>query len=114
MKTYRHRAQGKIRSVDASNGVTIAALEKLGWEEVTAQDIRDEPSLSVTYETVTEARQPAEPPALPKLTTPVPPGPTRDTSEPVTSEDAVEEEPHTSGAAGITREDAKPLTGGKK
>lgn len=79
-KTYRHPETFAIKTVDGKNDVQVAALEKLGYVEITAADIKGEESISVTYEQVTKADAPTEPPALPKLTTPVLPGPTRDTS----------------------------------
>ncbi len=80
MKTYQHPDTKEIRTVDEKNDVQIAALEKLGYVAITGKDITDEPELTVTYETVTDKHTPPEPPALPKLTTPVPNAPTRDTS----------------------------------
>ena len=94
---YKHPVTKEFRQADPSNAIQIAALEKLGYEKVTAEDITNESSLSVVYETVTPAHQPAEPPALPKLTKPIPPGPTRDPG-------ALRQQ--TPGA--ITREDVEP------
>lgn len=95
-KTYRHPETRDIKTVDGKNEVQEAALKKLGYVEITAQDIENEPGLSVTYQQVTRAQVPVEPPPLPHLTTPVPPGPTRDTSAPA---------PATPGA--ITRDDVE-------
>jgi hypothetical protein len=78
MKVYRQPNGSRIKKVEDGNDIKIAALEKLGWEEITAEDIEGEDSLSVTYENVTPARAPQEPPAVPKLNKTVPPGPTRD------------------------------------
>lgn len=80
MKTYRHPVTGAIKTVNDGTDVREAALKKLGYVEITAEDIENEHGLSVTYEQVSKATQPAEPPALPKLTKPVPPVATRDTS----------------------------------
>lgn len=80
MKTYRHPDTKEIRTVADDADVQIAALEKLGYVAITGEDIASEPSLSVTYQTVSKATVPAEPPALPHLATPIPPGPTKDTS----------------------------------
>lgn len=87
MKTYQHPDTKEIRTVDEKNDVQTAALEKLGYVAITGKDITDAPSLSVTYEPVSKPTEPATPPALPKLTTPIPPGPTRDTS-PTAPQDA--------------------------
>lgn len=94
--TYRHPDTKEIRVVDSEADVQIAALTKLGYVAITGEDIAGEPSLSVTYEQVSKATQPTEPPALPKLTVPIPPGPTRDPESPKSP---------TPGA--ITREDVK-------
>jgi hypothetical protein len=67
MKVYRQPNGSRIKKVEDGNDIKIAALEKLGWEEITADDIEGEDSLSVTYENVTPARAPQEPPAVPKL-----------------------------------------------
>lgn len=80
MKTYRHPVTMAIKTVDGKESVREAALIKLGYVVITAETIENEPPLSVTYEQVASADVPAEPPALPKLTKPVPPVATRDTS----------------------------------
>lgn len=103
MKTYRHPTTKDIKPVANDASVQIAALKKLGYVEITGKDIEDEEGLTVTYEQVSRATQPAEPPALPKLTTPVPPGPTRDPSA-----------PQQASAKAITREDVEPLGKGDK
>lgn len=103
MKTYRHPETKEVRTVADDADVQRAALEKLGYVVITAKDITNDPSLSVTYETVTNPHTPPAPPALPKLTKPVPPGPTRDPNDP---------KPATPGA--ITREDVAPLADDKK
>lgn len=103
MKTYRHPETKDIKTVK-DNDVQEAALKKLGYVEISAKDIEDDAGLSVTYQTVTQARVPQEPPALPHLSVPVPPGPTRDTSVPAQP---------ASATPGITREDAQPLSGKK-
>lgn len=100
MKTYQHPDTKEIRTVDDKADVQIAALEKLGYVAITGKDIANEETLSVTYEQVTKATEPTEPPALPKLTVPVPPGPTRDPDAPKQA---------TPGA--ITRDDVAPLKG---
>jgi hypothetical protein len=97
LKTYQHPDTKEIRTVDEKNDVQVAALEKLGYKAITAEDITGEPSLSVTYETVTDKQESPEPPALPKLTTPIAPGPTRDPGAPKQA---------TPGA--VTREDVEP------
>lgn len=78
--TYRHPDTKDIKQVDPSNDVQIAAVEKLGYVKITGKDITNDPVLTVTHEQVTNATPAVEPPALPKLTKPIPPGPTRDTS----------------------------------
>lgn len=79
VKMYRHPDTGEIKQADPSNDVQAAALKKLGYVEFTAKDV-EEAGLSVVYEQVSKAAVPTEPPALPKLATPVQPGPTKDTS----------------------------------
>jgi hypothetical protein len=103
MKTFQHPNTKEIRTANNDESVKIAALKKLGYVEITGDDITNEPSLGVTYEPVAKATQPAEPPALPKLTKPVPPAPTRDPGAPKQA----------SGKA-ITREDVAPLSDDKK
>lgn len=83
MKTFQHPETKAIRTVPNDADIQIAALKKLGYVAITAKDIENDPRLSVTYEQVTSAKQPIEPPALPRLTTPVPNAPTRDTDTPV-------------------------------
>lgn len=109
-KTYRHPGGSRIREVDSSDSIKIAALEKLGWKEITGEDITNDPKLTVVYEKVTPATAAVEPPALPRLVKPVPSAPTRETdaaaqvtSGAITSEDV---EP-------LKSEDVQPLTGGK-
>lgn len=97
MKVYRHPETLDIKQVDERNDVQVAAVKKLGYLPITGEDIEKEDKLSVTYEPVAKATKPTEPAALPRLTKPVPPGPTRDTSTPP---------PATPGA--ITREDVAP------
>lgn len=104
MKTYRHPETKEIRTTADDAAVQIAALEKLGYVEIKAEDIANEPGLSVVYEQVTPAKPPVEPPALPHLANPVLPGPTRDPAAP-----AVPAAP----AAPITSEDTEPAPKGK-
>lgn len=80
VKLYRHPDTGEIKQADPSNDTQAAALKKLGFVEFSAEDIENDAGLGVTYEQVTKATPAIEPPALPKLTTPIQPGPTRDTS----------------------------------
>lgn len=101
-KTYRNPKTNAIRVVDEKNEVQEAALLKLGWVEISGDDIANAPSLSVVYEKVQPATPPVEPPALPRLVTPVPSAPTRETDAP----------PQATPEA-ITGESAQPLTGGK-
>lgn len=101
-KTYRNPATRAIRIVDEKNEVQIAALEKLGWVEISGEDIANDPKLAVVYEKVTPATPAVEPPALPRLVTPVPPIPTQATDAPIAATPAA-----------ITREDAQPLSKGK-
>lgn len=103
IKTFRHPDTGQIRKLNDEDKLRIAALEKLGYEEFTAEDL-DEVGLSVTYEPVAKATQPKEPPALPRLTKPIPPVPTRDTSVPQQEK----------SVPGITRKDVQPLSKGDK
>jgi hypothetical protein len=103
IKTFRHRETGQIRKLNDEDKLRIAALEKLGYEEFTKKDL-DEVGLAVTYEQVSRADVPKEPPALPKLSKPIPPGPTRDLSVPQQEK----------SAPGITREDVQPLSKGDK
>lgn len=93
-KTYRDPQTGKIRTV--SNDVQMAALKKLGYVEITAKDIEGEEELSVIYEPVSKGTPAIEPPALPRLTKDIPPGPTRDPNDPASST------PHA-----VTREDVE-------
>ncbi len=99
IKAFRHPDTGSIKKVNDEDKLRIAALEKLGFVEFTEKDL-DEVGLTVTYEQVTPATAPKEPPALPKLTTPIAPGPTRDTSPTA---------PPTATPGVITREDVEPL-----
>lgn len=96
IKTYQHPETKEIRTPDPDNPVQIAALKKLGYVEITAKDIEGEEELEVTYEPVSKGTPATDPPALPKLTKAIPPGPTRDPND---------LKPATPGA--ITREDVK-------
>lgn len=82
VKLYRHPDSGEIKQADPSNDTQAAALKKLGFVEFTAEDIEGDAGLGVTFEQVTKATPAVEPPALPKLTKPIPPGPTRDPDAP--------------------------------
>lgn len=78
--TYKHPVTGAMRKFDDSDSVRLAAVEKLGFEKWTAADVKGEEALGVTFEPVAQGTPASDPPALPKLTKPIPPGPTRDTS----------------------------------
>ena len=96
---YRHPETKDIKQADPSNDVQLAALKKLGYEKWTGEDVANDPGLEVTYGQVTRADAPKEPPALPRLTKAIPPGPTHDTSPTA---------PPASKTPGITREDVEP------
>lgn len=104
MKTFQHPETKEIRTVADDAAVQIAALEKLGYKEIGPEDIKGEPALSVTYKANDDTKHPGETSAVPHLTTPILPGPTRDPGAPA---------PKTPGA--ITREDVEgtPAKDGK-
>lgn len=87
MKTFQHPRTKDIKTVANDADIQIAALKRLGYVAITAKDIENDPKLTVVYETVTGVNHPGDPPVLPRLATPVPDAPTRDTSVTATPTD---------------------------
>lgn len=81
IKTYQHPDTKNIKQVPSDNDVMIAAVEKLGYVQITAADITGDPVLTVHYEQVTNPKLPATPPAVPVLDQPVAPATVKRTGE---------------------------------